>query len=148
MLTDEQEIKNLLFRYMEATDAGDVRGRSELFEHAVVRFPEPVGEVRGVEALMELFGGRQRLYGGVPRTAHLCTNVIIEIDEHRGSASARSRYTVFQATPEFPLQAIIVGRYDDRFERGPTGWRFSEREFVVDLLGDMTGHDPSPADET
>ena len=145
MLSDEQEIKNLLFRYMEATDAADVRGRSQLFEYAVVRFPEPVGEVRGVDALMELFGGRQRLYGGVPSTAHLCTNVIIEIDEDRRSARARSRYTVFQQTPEFPLQAIIVGRYHDRFERAPSGWRFSEREFIVDLLGDMTAHEPSDA---
>jgi len=144
-VTDEQEIKNLLFRYMEATDAGDVRGRSELFEHAVVRFPEPVGEVRGVDALMQLFGGRQRLYGGLPSTAHLCTNVIIEIDQSNGSATARSRYTVLQQTPEFPLQPIIVGRYHDRFERGPSGWRFSEREFLVDLLGDMTAHEPADA---
>jgi hypothetical protein len=32
----EQQIRNLLYRYMEATDNGDFDTRAQLFEHAVV----------------------------------------------------------------------------------------------------------------
>ncbi|HEV8298998.1 MAG TPA: nuclear transport factor 2 family protein [Acidimicrobiales bacterium] len=137
--SDEQAIRNLLYRYMEATDAGDFAARGELFEHATVWFPEPIGARRGAE-VRELFRTRQRLYDGIPRTAHLCTNVIIDIDDTRASANVRSRYLVLQETDELPLQPIIVGRYHDRFERVDGRWRFAERRFLIDLVGEMSAH--------
>ena len=51
-------------------------------KHAVVYFPEPIGAVSGA-AVAESFRTRQRLYDGIPRTAHLCLNVIIELDRPR-----------------------------------------------------------------
>lgn len=135
----EQEIRNLMYRYMEATDNGDFDTRAELFEHAVVHFPDPIGPVQGA-AVAESFRSRQRLYDGIPHTAHLCTNVFIEIDEGETTASARSRYLVLQETDALPLQPIIVGRYHDRFERVDGHWRFAERRFVIDLVGEMSAH--------
>jgi hypothetical protein len=53
----------------------------------------------------------------------------------------RSSYTVLQAVESTPLQPIIAGRYRDRFVRGADrGWRFAERRFVVDLVGDLSRH--------
>jgi hypothetical protein len=49
-------------------------------------------------------------------------------------------YTVFQQTETLPLQAIIAGRYHDRFERLEHGWAFTERRFFVDLVGDLSQH--------
>jgi 3-phenylpropionate/cinnamic acid dioxygenase small subunit len=135
----EQQIRNLLYRYMEATDNGDFDTRAELFEHAVVWFPEPIGAVKGA-AVAESFRTRQRLYDGIPRTAHLCLNVIIDLDEAATSAAVRSRYLVMQETPDLPLQPIIVGRYHDRFERVDDKWRFAERRFIIDLVGEMSAH--------
>ena len=108
-VSDEQAIRNLLFRYMDATDAGDFETRAELFAHATVWFPEPIGARYGAE-VAELFQSRQRLYDGIPRTTHLSTNVIIEIDDDAQGAKVQSRYLVLQETPDFPLQPIIVGR--------------------------------------
>ena len=138
-VSHEQQIRNLLYRYMEATDNGDFDARAALFEHAVVRFPEPLGAVSGAE-VAESFRTRQRLYDGIPRTSHICTNVIIEIDDTATSAEVRSRYLVLQETPELPLQPIITGRYHDRLERVDGKWRFAERRFIIDLVGTMTAH--------
>jgi hypothetical protein len=64
----------------------------------------------------------------------------VEIDAAAGTATARSRYLVLQATPKLPLQPIIAGRYRDRFERVESGWRFTLREIQIDLVGDLSEH--------
>jgi hypothetical protein len=43
------------------------------------------------------------------------SNVMVEIDNERHSATARSYYTAFQARPELQLQPILAGRFT-------TGW--------------------------
>ena len=142
-LTDEQQILNLMYRYMEATDDGDFDTRAALFEHATIVFPAPMGSIRGGAAIAESFRSRQRLYAGIPRTSHICTNVAIEISDDAGTATARSRYLVLQETDDLALQPIITGRYHDRFERVEGTWRFAERRFGVDLVGDMSAHHQS-----
>ena len=77
---------------------------------------------------------------GTPRTRPLISNPIVEIDESAGTASARSCYTVFQATEQLPLQAIASGRYLDRFARIDGQWCFTERQYRLDLPGDLSRH--------
>ncbi len=139
MVSDEQAIKNLLFAYMDATDAGDFTTRAALFADATVWFPDPIGPKHGAE-VAEMFRSRQRLYDGIPRTTHLSTNVAIELDDDGHGATARSRYLVLQGTDDLPLQPIIVGRYHDRFAKVDGAWRFAERRFLIDLVGDMSAH--------
>ena len=47
---------------------------------------------------------------------------------------------VFQAAADLALQPIIAGRYRDRFEQVDGGWRFAERCFYVDQVGDLSHH--------
>ena len=78
---------------------------------------------------------------GTPRTKHVTTNPIIEVDEDAGTASCRSYYTVLQQTDEFPLQTIVTGRYHDRFECVEGRWRFSYRDLtLIDMVGDVSHH--------
>jgi 3-phenylpropionate/cinnamic acid dioxygenase small subunit len=138
---DAMAIEKLLYLYCEYTDAGDFENRVRLFDHAVVQFAEPVGEVRGRDDLMNVFQTSVKLYGhSSPHTAHLCLNPIIDLEEGGGRATARSRFTVFQATDDFPLQVIAVGRYHDEFEKVNGRWRFSRREFLLDLVGDLSAN--------
>ena len=37
-------------------------------------------------------------------------------------------------------QPIIAGRYHDRFVRDDGVWRFAERRFFIDLVGDLGHH--------
>jgi 3-phenylpropionate/cinnamic acid dioxygenase small subunit len=140
MTSDEQAIRNLLFTYAERIDRGDLDGMARLFEHASYRAGDqaPLADWRAVAALNKSL---IKLYDdGTPRTQHVTTNVLVELDPSGTSASARSRFTVLQAAPGAPLQAIVAGRYHDRFEKHSGTWRFSARHIFMDLLGDLTHH--------
>jgi 3-phenylpropionate/cinnamic acid dioxygenase small subunit len=71
------------------------------------------------------------------------TNLVVEI-EAPDRARARSSFTVFQARPDFPLQAVICGRYHDALERVDGAWRFADRLILPDLIGDLSRHLRAP----
>ena len=138
--TDAREIENLLAEYAELIDAGDFEGLGTLLADASFG-GEAQGSVTGADAIASLFRRTVQVYeDGTPRTKHVTTNVHIEVDAAAGSARARSYVTVFQALPGLPLQPIVAGRYRDRFERRQGHWRFVERRFVTDLVGDVSCH--------
>jgi 3-phenylpropionate/cinnamic acid dioxygenase small subunit len=133
-------ITNLLYRYAELIDSGDFAGTAALFAEARVM----VGEdwLEGAAPLQALWEKTVRLYPcGTPRTKHVITNPIVEIDEAAGMATCRSYYTVIQATDALPLQVICAGRYHDSFVRRDGSWRFATRNYsLFDLAGDMSAH--------
>ena len=134
-------ITNLLYRYAELMDAGNLEGVAALFERAKVKTGG--GEVvEGSAPMLALWQAHVRLYPcGTPRTKHVITNPIIEVDEQAGTATCRSYYTVFQATPDLPLQAICAGRYHDAFVHADGQWHFSGRDYsLLDLVGDLSQH--------
>jgi 3-phenylpropionate/cinnamic acid dioxygenase small subunit len=136
----ETQIANLLYRYAECIDTGDLAGAAALFEHARIR----VGADDTIDAarLLGIWKSLIVLHpDGTPRTKHATTNPIIEVDEDTGTANCRSYYTVLQQTDEFPLQTIVTGRYHDRFERVDGQWRFSYRDLtLIDMVGDVSHH--------
>lgn len=132
-------ISNLLYRYAEAIDAGRLEEAAALFRHA--RIEAGGNGTLDAQGLLALWRRLIILYPcGTPRTRHLISNPIIEIDEAAGTATARSCYTVFQATEQLPLQAIASGRYLDRFARIDGQWCFTAREYRLDLTGDLSRH--------
>jgi hypothetical protein len=140
MTSDEQAIRNLLFTYAERIDRGDLEGMARLFGHASYRAGDqpPLTDWRAVADLNKTL---VLLYDdGTPKTQHVTTNVLIELADDGASATARSRFTVLQAAPGQALQAIVAGRYHDRFEKSDGQWRFSARHIFMDLLGDLTHH--------
>ena len=140
----ETQIANLLYRYAECIDAGDLAGAAELFEHARIRIGGSDAEPDTVDAarLLGIWKSLIVLHAdGTPRTKHVTTNPIIEIDERAGAASCRSYYTVLQQTDELPLQTIVTGRYHDRFECVDGRWRFCYRDLtLIDMIGDVSHH--------
>jgi 3-phenylpropionate/cinnamic acid dioxygenase small subunit len=141
-MEDSRQIENLIYRYAELIDDGDLEGVAELFRHAEI--VSTVHNVRhhGFDEVLQMYKASCRIYEttGTPLTKHLTTNVIIELDKSGKMASARSYYTVIQATDSLPLQPIISGRYKDRFRQVDTQWLFASREMIVDLIGDCSAH--------
>jgi hypothetical protein len=135
-------IENLLFLYAEAMDAGDFVGIGELF--AKGRIAAPDGEVtgEGKDGVEAIYDRSTRLFDdGTPKTQHVNTNLIFEFADDGRSAKVRSRFTVFQALPDFPLQPIITGHYADTFAYSEEdGWYFTERRMRPVLLGDLSHH--------
>lgn len=140
MTSSETAITNLLFTYAELMDSGDFAGAAELFRHARIELGG--GEVTDADGVLRVWEENVKRYDdGTPRTKHVTTNPIVEVDEAAGTATCRSYYTVFQQLEGFPLQPIIAGRYHDRFERVDGRWRWSFRNYsLVDLVGDLSHH--------
>jgi len=137
-MSSRDAIAGLVHTYAERLDAGDLEGVAGLFAHAT--YGRAGGALRRGAA--EVLAALQvvKLHDGSPRTKHVVTNLVVEVDEAAGTGAARSYFTVFQATPALPLQPIIAGRYHDRFERVAGAWRFSERVVHLDLVGNLTEH--------
>jgi 3-phenylpropionate/cinnamic acid dioxygenase small subunit len=137
---DHVAIANLVYQYADLIDAGDFDGLGELFADATVTAEGNDAVWRGAQEVTEMYVNSTRRYeDGTPRTKHVTTNLVIEVDDARELATCRSYFTVFQQTGEVPLQAIVAGRYRDEFRR-TVHWRFTRRHMIVDLVGDLSKH--------
>jgi 3-phenylpropionate/cinnamic acid dioxygenase small subunit len=141
-MTTNDEIRNLLFRYCELIDAGDVDGLVDLFADAVVSGFGATRVWRGrdeIRAMYSLGDRRERTSGG-RATKHITTNALIEVDEDAGTATSRSYWVLLVSTsPDEPIRPILAGRYHDSFARVGGAWRFASREYLVDLTGSESG---------
>ena len=132
-------IANELYRYAELVDAGRFDEVGELMEHCTFRYGDDTGGPSGAQAIAAMYRDTVVTYDdGTPRTTHITANPIIEIDGD--TARVRSVYIVLQQTPDSPMQAIISGRYHDSLRCIDGRWRFVERRFLVDLVGDLSRH--------
>jgi 3-phenylpropionate/cinnamic acid dioxygenase small subunit len=141
---DYFQIQNLIYRYADLLDRGDLDGVGALFEHAEVYMPgdtEPMSKP-GQNRMTDMFRHWNQTYpetGGTLRTRHVTTNVIIE-EDGPGFARTQAYFTVLQSTPDFALQPIAGGTYKDRFEKVDGAWRFCERREEMPLVGDLSRH--------
>jgi 3-phenylpropionate/cinnamic acid dioxygenase small subunit len=130
-----KQIGDLMFRYAELFDTGQFDEFAALFEHGKWHKAEP-----GAAAARQWITDNVLLYDGLTRTKHVTTNVVIDVDEEAGTATAAAYVTIFQALPDFPLQPIFSGRYQDRLTRIDGGWHWTERRVINDLYGDISRH--------
>jgi 3-phenylpropionate/cinnamic acid dioxygenase small subunit len=150
------QISNLIHRYSEAVDAGRFEVLDELFAHAIVRIVlgenEPGPGTTG-NRTSAMYRESIILYeDGTPRTRHLVTNTVIDVDEEAGRATARSYNTTLQQPPGQPVTIIATAQYHDAFERVDGTWRFTERLIRQssmdgvkrDFIGDMSAHLHNP----
>ncbi|MCB0994602.1 MAG: nuclear transport factor 2 family protein [Acidimicrobiales bacterium] len=142
MTSSEQAIANLVAIYAERIDAGDFDGVGALFEHAHVSADNGVvlGDHDPASVAATYVAYTRRFDDGTPRTKHVTTNLIIEVDETAGTGSCRSYFTVFQQTETLALQPVIAGRYHDEFAVIEGRWQFTKRYMMSDLFGDLSEH--------
>lgn len=140
MSTAATAICNLLYRYAEAIDEGRLEDAAALFRHA--RIETGAAGPLDADGLLALWRKIVVIHPcGTPRTRHLVTNPILDINEAAGTAQVRSCFTVMQATDDLPLQIIASGRYHDRFARIDGEWSFVERDYrQLDFIGDLRQH--------
>ena len=138
----ETSVAHLVYGYAERLDAGDFDGIADLLERADVTTEGRRRVRRGRADIVEMYTGTTRRFAdGTPRTKHVTTNLVIDVDEPAGTATCRSYFTVLQAVPgALALQPVIAGRYHDRFVNDAGVWRFAARHIFVDLVGDLSQH--------
>jgi len=141
-LDAERAVERLIVAYAERIDAGDFAGVGQLFTHGRITVEDGTVLAVGADAVEALYLATTRRYDddGTPHTKHVTTNVIVEAARGGTTAHARSYFTVFQGLADFPLQAIISGRYHDTFERMDGTWWFHDRRMLPELYGDLSRH--------
>lgn len=144
MSDSAREITNLIYRYAELLDAGDLDGVAALFAHGRICGVEdgpPETVFNGTAGVRKMYEMATRIYpDGTPKTRHHTSNVQLEINDAEGTAASRSYYCVTQATPDLPLQVIVTGHYKDTFHRLDRVWWFDSRIMFVDQVGDVSHH--------
>ncbi len=139
MHADEVAVRGLVHAYCERLDAGDFDGVAALFARGAFRSPAGT-ELVGAAAVRRMYDAVIRYDDGTPRTKHVLGTVTVSVDAAAGTATARSHFTVYQQTATLPLQAVLAGRYHDRFVRADGAWWFEERMVRPDLEGDLSQH--------
>ena len=148
MLSDGDQIRNLLGSYCRLIDAGDFDGVGGLFADADLCTEDGTVIASGARAAADLYAGTtRRHHDGTPLTQHLVANTVLETITP-DSIRATSTYVVFQVTDTLPLQPIVTGTYVDTFVRTARAWRFAERRFTLGRLGDLSQHLISPTPTT
>jgi hypothetical protein len=138
-MSSREAIETLIVTYAELVDAGDFGGVGELLSRAT--FTGGTGPITGREAITQYFYDALILYeDNTPRTRHIVTNFIVDLDKAAGTATCRSTFTAYQSLPDLPLQPIAIGRYNDTFTQSNSTWHFTTREVHVDLPGNLTHH--------
>jgi len=92
------------------------------------------GEAKGRKAIEDMFRSVVPVKGEGPQRKHYITNIIITVDGD--TASAVSDYLIIRES-ESGLIPVMGGTYRDRFVKTAAGWRFSRKELVHDIKGDM-----------
>jgi ketosteroid isomerase-like protein len=144
-------ISKLIYGYAKALDGGDLPTVGAFFEHATIR-SDAEQDVVGAKAAEEMFRSFTAFFdtegrpasadapGSTPHTRHMTTNLMIDVADDGRTASCHSYVVVFMSLPDFPLQPIVRGAYQDRFECIDGGWHFSERRMQMDDVGDVSRH--------
>jgi 3-phenylpropionate/cinnamic acid dioxygenase small subunit len=133
-----EAIRNLLGTYCEVMDAGDFSALGGLFADGRLLDDKGREIARGAEAVTSLWTAMVKLYDGSPRTRHLVTGPIIDVQGD--TATCRSSFAVLQHQPDGPLVPVAAGRYRDEFVCTDGTWRFTSRQFFLDQEGDLRQH--------
>jgi len=135
---NEKRILKIMCEYCDSIDRGDLDATAALFAEGAWGIKGDLAE--GAAAVRAVLAN-VTLYDGVPNTRHLMSNVQVEIDRDGAGASASCCITVMQCVAgDFPMQAIFIGTYHDRFKQQNQQWSFVERVIDPDLVGDMSRH--------
>jgi hypothetical protein len=141
-LQDQQAVREVLIRYGEYLDARDYAGYASLFAKDGV-WAGGFGSATGPAAIQELL--EKNL--GKPEPGfinkanfHLMTTAVVAVDGD--TATARSRYTFFSASPDNRPTVALAGRYVDELVRENGTWKIKKRT-THGVIPYRDGNDPN-----
>jgi hypothetical protein len=138
-----EQIRRIVLAYPEMIDRGDIDGVARLFEGikmCTMDAAEDDVPTLSAEDIKAMYAGVILYDDGLPHTKHVITNIDVRFSEDGQTAVSRSHYSVLQGLPDFPLQVIITGRYEDTFGFDGEAWRLRVRREAADMVGDLRRH--------
>jgi hypothetical protein len=144
MSDDRDEISNLIARYAELLNLGQIDELGELFRHGKITSATNGDTHEGTEAVIAMYRASVVFPEKLPDTLLFTTNLQIEVDGD--AATGKAYFLGMHATPN-GMAAVIAGRYHDQFRRIDRRWWFHHRHMLVDMAGDLSSHLTAPLDE-
>jgi 3-phenylpropionate/cinnamic acid dioxygenase small subunit len=132
-ISDEQQIRNLVFTYARAYDErrldtlGDCFTADAVFAWEIAGGPSG-GPFEGRDAIVS--SNAASLASQDDTRRHVMTNVIIEGD---GDKRTVTSYLTLFAHQDGQLRALTTGVYSDEVVRVDAGWKFRNRHLLCDL---------------
>ena len=139
-MVEKEGIERLLFAYSDGLDRGDLVATSELFGTDGLYGQVDGPAVRGASQVLAAMKHSVHLYDGVPRTRHIVTNIVIDVNDDQITAQCRSYVQVLHQPPGGALGPVAAGTYFDHVQLTNGTWKFAERRMLIDLIGDMSTH--------
>jgi hypothetical protein len=135
-LDDIAQIHNLLAHYCSLYDSGELDADADSFVHGMAE--TEYSQAHGLQEVRNFINSVSQFHEGKPQSAHINTNIYIELDESRTSAVSSSYLIKFQALSDFPLQPIFIGQYNDKLAKVDGKWVFTERRCKPLLCGNLS----------
>lgn len=135
--SDEWEISNLIARYAELLNLGQIDEVGELFRHGRITSENNSTDREGSEAVAAMYRESVHFPEKLPDTLLFTSNLQIHVDGDH--ASGKAYFTALHVTDR-GLAPVIAGRYHDEFRRIDGKWWFHHRHMFPDLTGDLSTH--------
>jgi ketosteroid isomerase-like protein len=133
VLEAKDAIRELMATYAQALDACRFADVAACFA-GDGEWTTDYGAARGPAEIEAFIRGIVPVKGEGPQRKHYITNIIIRVDGD--TASSVSDYLIIRESAN-GLIPVMGGTYRDRFVKTAAGWRFSHKELVHDIAGDM-----------
>ena len=143
MSDDRDEISNLIARYAELLNLGQIDELGELFRYGRITSTTNDDILVGTEAVKEMYRTSVVFPEQLPDTLLFTTNLQIDVD---GDSATGKAYFLGMHRTSTGMAAVIAGRYHDEFRRIDGRWWFHHRHMLPDMIGDLSSHLQEPLD--
>ena len=133
VLEAKDAIRELMATYARALDACRFADVAACFA-SDGEWTTDYGAARGPAEIEAFIRGIVPVKGEGPQRKHYITNIIVTVEGD--TASAVSDYLIVRES-ENGLIPVMGGTYRDKFVKTRAGWRFSRKELVHHIKGDM-----------
>src|SRR3954449_1861262 len=127
MSDDRDEICNLIARYAELLNLGQIDELGELFRYGKITSTSVTDVYDGAEAVKEMYRASVVFPEKLPDTLLFTSNLQVEVD---GDAATSKAYFLGMHQTATGVAAVIAGRYHDEFRRIDGRWWFHHRHML------------------
>ncbi|WEK02975.1 MAG: nuclear transport factor 2 family protein [Candidatus Devosia phytovorans] len=132
------EITNLQHEFIETLDQRDYAGLAAMFSNGTLVIARPdlaePPSATGEPAVAQMLATTLPPPMATAFGRHIASNLIIEIDEDAGTATARMYTAAYLVVEGRPAHFLGAGRHQHRFVRNDGVWEFAEKVITGDAF--------------
>jgi len=129
-ISHERAIENLMVSYAYANDDANTKQLGEIFKDATFKL-DAISAVGSEEIEAAAISMIEVMADGRSATTHEITNISIEIGQDAETATGKAYWTLYKTISGSSREAVLSGRYQDRFVFHNGQWRFHERNATI-----------------